>query len=73
MILWKRVEDLQFKLCQQAYKNYSNSDYYVYKNVISNNYRVCIGQQASDFVFETENMQEVNDFFKNLYIEYIAF
>ena len=73
MILWKRVEDLQFKLCQNAFNNYSESDYYVFKNIINNTFRVCIGQQASDFVFETENMQEINDFFKNLYIEYIAF
>lgn len=73
MILWKRVEDLQYKLCQKAFSNYSNSDYYVFRNIINNTFRVCIGQQASDFVFETENMQEINDFFNNLYVECIAF
>lgn len=72
MILWKRVEDLQFKLCRNAFENYSNSDYYVYKNVISNTFRVCLTQQVNDLIFETENMQEINDFFNNLYIENIA-
>lgn len=72
MILWKRVENLQYKLCQKAFENYSNSDYYVYQNVINNTFRVCIGQQPSEFIFETENMQEINEFFSNLYNESIA-
>lgn len=68
MMLWKHVEDLKYKLCQKAYSNYTASDYYVFKHVINNTYRVCIRQQASDFVFGFKNMQEINDFFKNLYI-----
>ena len=72
MILWKRVEGLNFKLCQQAFENYSNSDYYVYQNVINNTVRVCTGQQPSEFIFETKKIQEINDFFNNLYNESIA-
>lgn len=67
MILWKRVEDLQFKLCKKAFDNYSDSDYYVFQNVINKIFRVCIRQQSSEFVFETEKMQEINDFFVTLY------
>lgn len=71
-MLWKRVEDLQFKLSKKAFNNYSNSDYCVYRNIINNTFRVCISQQIGEFVFETENLQEIEDFFENLYINCIV-
>ena len=70
---WARMEGLQFKFSKQAFENYSNSDYYIYKHTLTTNYRICVSQSEHNFVFQTTDFEQVEDFFKNLYIESIAF
>lgn len=63
MMLWKRMEGLQFKLNAEAFKNYSNSDYYVYQHELTLNYRICVNQNENNFIFQTTNFTQIEDFF----------
>lgn len=70
---WKRLNDLQFRLDTDAFKAYSNSDYSVFENL--NKYRICINSNIDDYILETSNFNQIEDFFTKLNDEtlYLAF
>lgn len=69
MNLWKRMEGVQFKLNDKAFENYSNSGYYIYQHKLTLNYRICVNQSEHNFIFQTTDFTQINDFFNNLYLE----
>lgn len=67
MSMWRECNDLFFKLSKKAYNIYADSDFKVFQHLIKGLYRVAMHTEIDGFIFETNDISEIEDFFDTLY------